>query len=373
MTPWRVEALLREAAARATGVESARIPFVWPRRAPRDGDYASALALRLASAAGRPAARVAAGIAGELRAVPELRAVTVEGRGFLNLTAVPATRAELVLAASDGPRYLTGRAWRGDGEWRASPLHEAGPVSQARRLARSDARHRMAQALGEAPPAGPAAGEVSWRDPYLDGGADDPLTPAARLLHTIGEAATRIACCRSVPERPRADETTGRDLPALPSAERPGAWVRLTPENPAFAVRYAHAHAVSTVRWAAEPSGPSEPSGASEPSGSSGAWEAAPGAVADVPVGGAADALLGALFDGPGMLAAATSREEPHILVRYLEGLAGAYDEWRVSPHAAASRPGGQGAAARLALCTAVAEVLRTGLFLLGVAAPTRL
>ncbi|WP_344733270.1 DALR anticodon-binding domain-containing protein, partial [Spinactinospora alkalitolerans] len=212
--------------------------------------------------------------------------------------------------------------------------------------------------------------DADWRDPCL--GSAPGGTEAARLLRAIGEASARVAFCRSQPERPRPGEVTGPGLPALPAPDEPGNWARHTDANPAFAVRYAHAHAhVTAFRWARDLGLARTPAGRG--------YCAA--AVADLDAPPAA-ALIGALFDGPGALAAAARRSEPHILVRYLEGLSAAYHEWRESCDAItgestgrATADGGRGeiTAARLDTCAAVAGVLRTGLSLLGVSAPTRL
>ncbi|MFD3684935.1 DALR anticodon-binding domain-containing protein [Nocardiopsis sp. NPDC058631] len=370
MTPGRLEALLREAAARAFDLPPDEVPFVWPRHDQADGaaDAATALAPRLL---GKVAAQLPPGggrgrrlhllvggrVAAQLESMREagladFARVLCDGRGFLNITFTDDQRDALVAEAADGPRFLTGRAWDGEGEWPRTTLHVAGPVARARRLARADARGRIALATGSRPPPpGPGGAEVSWRDPYLDGDRSELVTPAARALGAVGEDSARVAFCRSVPERPRATETTGRDLPVLPSAEYPGAWARLTDANPAFRLRHAHAHAVTRGRWTAE--------GAPPPTG-------CPAHTA---------AVRGLLFDGPGVLDTAARREEPHILVRYLEALASAYDEWRTCPYSAAG-PAERTAAVpdtATALPVAVAGVLRTGLFLLGVSAPTRL
>ena len=370
MTPRRLEALLREAAARAFDLSPEEVPFVWPRHDQADGtaDAATALAPRLL---GKVAARLPPGggrgrrhhllvcgrVAAQLESMREagladFARVLCDGRGFLNITFTGDQRDALVAEASDGPLFLTGRDWDGAGEWPRTALHDAGPVAQARRLARADARGRIALATGPLlPPPGPGDADVSWRDPYLDGDRSGLVTPAARALGAVGEDSARVAFCRSVPERPRATETTGRDLPVLPSAEYPGAWTRLTDANPAFRLRHAHAHAVTSGRWTAE--------GAPPPA-------ACPAHTA---------AVRGLLFDGPGVLDTAARREEPHILVRYLEALASAYDEWRTCPHAAAgpAERTTSDTVTATALPAAVAGVLRTGLFLLGVSAPTRL
>ncbi|MFV2195828.1 DALR anticodon-binding domain-containing protein [Nocardiopsis sp. LOL_012] len=360
MTPWVLESVVRRAAAEALSLDPGDIPLVWPRgTGAADGaDAASALPPRLVRLAGErsrgpePDVRVAERVAARLGAMREEGladsvSAAADARGFVSAVFTAEQRAALLAAAADGPRFLTGRPWDGAGRWPLSPLHEAGPVAQARRLARADARLRLAAAVGgPAPPPGPGDAEVLWSDPYLDGAAVEPPTPAARVLGAIGEAAARIAFCRSVPERPREAETTGSGLPVLPSAEHPGAWVRLTDDNPAFLLRRVHAHAVSRVRWRAE------------------------GAPARSACAGHAAAVRGLLFDGTSAVDAAARREEPHILVRYLEALARAYDEWWSCPAAGTDAAE---AASDPALPAAVAGVLRTGLFLLGVSAPTRL
>nr|WP_269769203.1 DALR anticodon-binding domain-containing protein [Nocardiopsis gilva] len=413
----------------------------------------------------------------------------VEGRGFLNVTLTPDARVSLVYAVGDGAAYLTGgqsgtgakkgeqgeasgggRAGGGRGHrpvWALSALHEAPTVEEARELARGDARRRIVHArevahaggiggtYGDTPARATSSAarsasaseavripEVSWRDPYLD--AQRPYGPVARLLAVTGEASARVAFCRSIPERPRRGEETGAGLPALPTAENPGNWARHTDANPAFLVRYAHAHAVATLAWAHAsgwnvPALPARslPTGSrSAPSSSAGGAESPrpstasdrrteplvqvrlepnalgdspapagqlPAATSGHPASGhsdpsatidltpaavaaldepAAAALIGVLFDGPGVLATAGRRREPHTLVRYLEGLAIAYHEWRESRGAVigdvigpetGGGTCGEGIAARLELCAAAAGVLRTGLSLLGVSAPTRL
>ncbi|GAB3707054.1 DALR anticodon-binding domain-containing protein [Nocardiopsis oceani] len=370
MTPRRLESVVRRAALRAFDLGDADIPFVWPRagHTGSEADAAVALAPRLVGrvrsqlptgrenahrhlVSGRIVAQVGA-MADKGEPDAGFARVLEDKRGFANFTFTCAQRQNLLYAAADGPSFLTGRDWTGTGDWPRSALHEAGPVAQARRYARADARARIAMAVGErVPPPGPG-GEVSWRDRYLDTDRSELFTPSGRALGRIGEASARIAFCRSIPERPHDTETTGQGLPVLPSAERPGAWVRLTDANPAFRLRYAHAHALSSLRWAAE-----------------GAFVQR----TDCQHGGNSK-VRGLLFDGPSVLDTAARREEPHILVRYLEALTSAYDEWRTSSTAVGGAgPEPMRAALDPALPAAVAGVLNTGLFLLGVSAPTRL
>ena len=360
MTPWILEDKIRKAAARAFELDPRDLPFTWPRgdQAPKGYDAASPLAPRILTQVlagprtrkSRTAAEVCERIVDRLRAEDtDFAALLGDRRGFVGVTFTEAARTALLEAAADGPRWLTGRDWNGQGRWPRTPLHESGPIAQARRHARADARARIFRALAtEPPPPGPQEDEeVGWRDPYRDEEGAELLTPAARTLAAVGEDSARIAFCRSIPEYPRERDSTGRELPVLPSAEYPGAWARLTEANPAFRLRYAHAHATSRVRWVTE---------------------GAP--VVDGCVAHTAE-VRRCLFDGPSALDAAAHREEPHILVRYLETLASAYDEWRTCSHGAPERV--EGTVSEPELPAAVAGVLRTGLFLLGVSAPTRL
>ncbi|MFC7326887.1 DALR anticodon-binding domain-containing protein [Marinactinospora rubrisoli] len=414
-TPLGVDALLRSAAAGAAGLAPEAVPGAEPYRVPagRPGDYATALAQRLARRAGGDPRTLAAGIAAEARRRPDVLDARVEGNGFVNLTVTGTARARSVRAAVRGLPYLRGPATlrtaapappaagaaAADDGIALSDLSAAADLPAARRLARDDARRRIALALTGHPGVGldaaavwpvrahldPGTGDVTWRDPPPDtaaavGGDAASAAEPARLLAVIGEATARIAFCRSAAERPRAGELTGPGLPALPTPEHPGAWARQTDANPAFGIRYAHAHAVRSREWIADAA---RAAGAEPPPGAPFAAFDAPAAVAVLTAPPAA-ALLGALFDGPGHLAGAGRRREPHILVRYLEGLAAAYHDWRETWGTSTGEHAGTTAhdagrccrdtiAARSALCAAAAAVLAAGLSLLGAAAPTRL
>src|SRR5690606_7052305 len=93
----------------------------------------------------------------------------------------------------------------------------------------------------------------------------------------------------------------------------------------------------------------------------------APGPDWRAPLTGEAAELVGALFDGPGAVSAAGRRGQPHMLVRYLEGLAASYHGWARSSDAVRGP-----AADAVALCSAASGVLGAGLALLGASAPTR-
>ncbi|GAA1756706.1 hypothetical protein GCM10009834_12680 [Streptomonospora arabica] len=413
--PWRVDALLRGAVARAAACPPEDVPPAEPRRGAPPGSFrcSTALPLRTARPLGLNVSRLAERAVASLLDCPGVADAGVERGGFVALDATPEARAAMVrAAAADGDRflrgylhYLEGIGHLGDppGPDRAGaapsapsptvaaaagerhsvePLDEAAGVEDLRRLARGDALRRMRAASRTGPGGGGGtapARDVSWRDPRIDGGGG-AATPAARLLAAVGEASARVAFCRSAADRPRPGEETGPGLPAVPTAEHPGAWALGTAANPAFAVRYAHAHAASTLRWAREAhearaARAPEARGSSDPAG-----ERAGAALAAALQAPAAAELAGALYDGPLVLHAARRRSEPHMLVRYLEGLAAAYHDWRGScggliVEAAGGPADGEPVSAfgRLRLCAAAAEVLSAGLSLLGVSAPTRL
>jgi len=364
-TPWGIDALLRSAAAEALGAAPDTLPWTDPRRLPgRPVRFASALALRTGAPGGADAA--AARIAAALHALPEVAAAEAPGRGLVAVEPRPEALAALVPAAWNGTAYLTGGARRAlpaedeDG-WSRSDLAAAPSLGRARALARDDARRRIALAAraaetapGPRPePAPPRPAEADWREPC----ADRPPAggEAARLLAAVGESAARIAFCRAASERPRPGEVTGPDLPAEPDPAAPGAWARFTWDNPAFAVRYAHAHAVAARGWAEQAE-----------RARTGA-RPAPGPDWRAPLTGEAAELVGALFDGPGAVSAAGRRGQPHMLVRYLEGLAASYHGWARSSDAVRGP-----AADAVALCSAASGVLGAGLALLGASAPTR-
>ncbi len=157
--------------------------------------------------------------------------------------------------------------------------------------------------------------------------------------------------------------------PERPVSPDPAAWARHVPANPAYAVRYAHSCAASTLRWAA-------------------ALDLATGEAAAVQPGSLAHprerALLAALSWLPEQVARAARRGRPHEFTLFLEELAEMYQVCRVAcpawperGHDGAHRDGLPGDArtvrARLWLTRAAATGLAAGLALLGVGAPGRL
>ena len=130
--------------------------------------------------------------------------------------------------------------------------------------------------------------------------------------------------------------------------------------NPAYAVRYAHAHATSILRQAADLG-----------LGLEDAAEFGPQLLAHP----SEQWLLDELSWLPERVAGAARRARPDAFTRYLERLAGAYfDCQEASPAMGPGvRAGRQRIAARLWLAAAAGTALRAGLDLLGVDAPDRL
>jgi arginyl-tRNA synthetase len=171
----------------------------------------------------------------------------------------------------------------------------------------------------------------------------------AAVLGYAGSDAVRYALVR----RPR----------GWPDRERAELPVRYHPGNPVYAVRYAHAHAASTLRQAADLG-----------LGAGPAAQFAPCLLTHP----AERVLLGALSWLPERVAWAARIARPAEFARYLEELAGAYQDCRESCPALPS--GGRRAPrdrpatrARLWLVTAAATAIAAGLDLLGISAPARL
>ncbi|HLX47815.1 MAG TPA: DALR anticodon-binding domain-containing protein [Streptosporangiaceae bacterium] len=160
----------------------------------------------------------------------------------------------------------------------------------------------------------------------------------------------------------------GRDAVkyALISQDRPTidtVPVRHHLDNPLYAVRYAHAHAVSTLRQAAD-------LGLS--AGEAG--EIAPRLLGRPPE----RALLDAMSWLPERVAWAVRRGRPGEFARYLEELASAYHDCREScpalPFGGSGAPRSEGTLrARLWLVTAARTAIGAGLGLLGIDRPARL
>jgi arginyl-tRNA synthetase len=179
--------------------------------------------------------------------------------------------------------------------------------------------------------------------------APAPGSPVAAALADAGSDAVRYALVR----RPHGWRDGER-------AELP---VRYHPANPAYAVRYAHAHAASTLRQAADLG-----------LGAGPATEFVPCLLTHP----AERALLDALSWLPERVAWAARIRRPAEFARYLEELAGAYQDCRESrpalPYGGGRAPRDQPATrARLWLVTAAGTAIAAALELLGISAPDRL
>ena len=350
------------------------LPFVLARRLAADPARVAAVL----------AAALAAGAGGErCPAEVSLSEVTVTGSGYLSLTVTPDTLARLAVRITQaGPGCARSLALRG--------VRVTAPRDARLAAARDwpDAHERLlAELAGRL--SGAAGAEVTWTAPGREepapgeGGPGGEETgdgaggPVAEALAYAGEDAVRFALSRlasGVP-RPPGPELDPRGM----AAQHLG--------NPAYAVRYAHAHAASALRQAADLGLPGPDAERFQP-----CLLAHP----------SERALLDAMSWLPERVAGAARRRQPHVVAAYLEELAGRYFDWQeacpvmrpgsVPPdpadpgHAGSSPEGGspEGRAdgraagrgliqARLQLASAARTVLATGLRLLGIAAPGRM
>jgi arginyl-tRNA synthetase len=163
-------------------------------------------------------------------------------------------------------------------------------------------------------------------------------TVAAGVAYA-GEDAVRFALARMVPGGPAPD---------------PSVVARHVLDNPAYAVRYAHAVAAAVLRWAGSPTGEIRPGLLAEP----GEQVHAELAYADL-------ALLDALSWLPERVAVAARRGRPDEFARYLESLA--------SRTIDIMRTTGSSTGEQVRLAAAARTGLAAGLGLLGISAPERL
>ena len=334
--------------ALATAVSSAG---TWRPGPPGSGPaaFATSAAFLLARARGGEPARIAAGLAARLTPLDWVQTATVTGGGYLTVTVSPGALARLAVRITEaGPACACSDALRGTSIIAppAPDLAAARGWPQARDML---ARH-VTGCLAET-----AGASVTWLDDRERTGTPQPPPAAgpglvAEAIGYAGADAVRFALCRLPPGgRPRLD-------PRAVAAHHLG--------NPAYAVRYAHAHAASTLRQAADlgldrgEAAGFQPRLLGHPS---------------------EQVLAGAMAWLPERVAGAARRGRPDVLARYLEDLAGSYLSCQercpaVRPGTAAEPGEGGGVtAARLWLAAAARTTLAAGLRLLGVAAPDRL
>ena len=385
------------------------------------GRYLSVLPLRLAS---RPA-EAAATMAAILRAVAWIEDARAAGNGYLTVTVTPEALTEVAVRVTEaGPACARSDALAGT---RAAappgtPLTAEHSWPDARQLVIAQVTARLAAAAGAtvaadhdaeraefpvAPssgpsplrgaeragfPVAPSSGPSPLRGaeragfPVAPSSGPSPLRGAERagfpVASSSGPRPVQEAGIPATPPGPNpvaeAVAFAGLDAiayilaripPERPVAPDPAAWARHVPANPAYAVRYAHSCAASTLRWAA-------------------ALDLTTGEAATVRPGSLAHprerALLTALSWLPEQVARAARRGRPHEFTLFLEELAETYQVCRVACPAwpergydGAHRDGLPGDArtvrARLWLTRAAATGLAAGLALLGVGAPSRL
>lgn len=334
------------------------------------GTYATTIAFLLASDCAKDPAGIAAVLAARLRGLDWVAGATVTGGGYLTVTvtaealgwlAVRVTKAGLGCARSDA---LAGTALTVPV---AVDLASAVTWEEARRDLTATVTGRLAEAAGAdirwthdaermdaphsphpdtarsatgRPPGPPAPGE-----PGSAQGRPPGQGPVAEAVAFAGADAVIWVLARLRPQRP------ARIDARLAAAHDLG--------NPAYAVRYAHAHAASTLRQAANLGLTRGEAAEFQPR------------LLDHP---SEQALLYELSWLPERVAGAARRRRPDVLARFLEKLAGAYLDCQESCPAAWPVPGepatSQASGARLWLAEAARTALCAGLGLFGVEAP---
>jgi hypothetical protein len=323
---------------------------------------------------------IASTLAASLRARPEISEVTVTGGGYLTITVTPDTLAALAVRVTEaGPGCARSDALRGVTLTvpRRIDLMAAGTWDEAYQLLASEVGGRLSAAAGA---------EVLWekKNPAERSHPSDspPTTTSGPVAHSIdfaGADAIRYALCRLRPTDPGRPLNPGRPpgpgrpldpghplgLGRMPGQAAVDARAVAAQHlgNPAYAVRYAHAHAASALRQAAD---------------------------LGLDKGDAAHAQLRllahprerALLDAmswlPERVGGAARRGRPDVLAAYLEDLAAAYFDCQegcpaVPPGLPDEPPGRPVTRARLWLVAAARTALGAGLGLLGVGAPDRL
>ena len=326
---------LREAIGRAVAASGLAPAEPGLRRAGGPGRYASSVAFELGENPREIAGRLASWLARE----PWIAQADVTGPGYLTITVTPGTLTALAgRIAAAGPDSARSDALRGvtlPAPPAADPL-AAATWEEARAALAAELTARLAAAAG-ATLSAPHCPERTVAPPPAISPSPAAGGPAAAVAFA-GPDAVRFALARVVPGRPVLID--------------PEIIARHLPDNPAYAVRYAHARAASGVRWAATPGGA----------------EAVP---RRPPADPGERVLLDALSWLPERVAVAARRGRPDEFARYLEELASVTIATLSSPSypGSARAPGSD----RLALARAAQAGLAAGLELLGVSAPDRM
>ena len=323
-------------------------------------------------------AAVAAGLAARLSGLDWVEAAAVTGGGYLAATVTADALAGLAVRITEaGPGCARSSALAGTSLAApvATDLAFAPTWEDARQRVHATVTGRLAEAAGAHvswqhdaeritaphPPAPVTAGPVTAGPVTAGPAMDGPVPPAGPVAEAVayaGAGAITYALARLLPRGP------ARVDARLAAAHHLG--------NPTYAVQYAHAHAASALRQAADLG-----------LGRGEAAEFQPGLLAHP----SEQALLSKLSWLPERVAGAARRGRPDVLTHCLEGLARAYFDCQetcpaVRPgmvvpdgtdRSPAGRAAAQAAAARLWLAAAARTALGAGLGLLGVGAPDRL
>jgi arginyl-tRNA synthetase len=338
-----ITAELRRAIAVAVGRDGAD-PLLRP--GPEPGSYASSLPFRL-TRPGQDPRGIAADLAARLDDQPWIAAAEATGSGYLTVTVTQDALAGLaVRIAQAGPACATSDALRG------RPVPGPAEVDLAAEPAWPRARAALAAQLTAclavaagatltAAPRAVAAGATLTAAPRA-AAAGATLTaslpgPVASAIAYAGPDAVRFALARMPPG-------------GIPP--QPAVIARHVLENPAYAVRYAHAAAAAVLRWAA-------------------ALGTGPGEFRPRRLAGPEElALLDGLSWLPERVAMAAHRGRPDEFAGYLEGLAArTIETMSTTGFTTISTISSE----RLWLADAARTGLAAGLGLLGVGAPSRL
>jgi arginyl-tRNA synthetase len=338
-------------------------------------------------------AAVAAGLAARLSGLDWVEAAAVTGGGYLAATVTAGALAGLAVRITEaGPGCARSTALAGASQAAplATDLASAPTWEEARQRVHATVTGRLAEAAGArvrwqhdaeriaAPhPAAPVTASPVVEAPVVEApvveapvvealvvegpvveGSAPAAGPVAEAVAYAGADAITYALARLLPTgQARVDAS-------LAAGHHLG--------NPAYAVQYAHAHAASALRQAADLG-----------LGRGEAAEFQPRLLAHP----GEQALLNKLSWLPERVAGAARRARPDVLAHFLEDLARAYFDCQetcpavrpgmVVPDGTDRSPAGraaiQAAAARLWLAAAARTALGTGLGLLGVGAPDRL
>jgi arginyl-tRNA synthetase len=325
------------------------------------GCYASSVAFRLA--AGRAPRDIADLLVPRLAEHSWLARAEVSGPGFLALTVTTATLAALpgrICAAGPGcarSEVLSGvtiEAPPATDPLAAAGWEEARAALAAQLTARLAAAAGATVAVSRYPERTVAPAEPS--QPVAGGGGPDgvPVLAAAgsaRAAASDGQLSADVPAAVRFAGPDAVRFSLARAVPGRPVRIDASQIARHVPDNPAYAVRYAHARAASGVRWAATLASEAVPR----------RLPADPGELA----------LLDALSWLPERVAVAARRGRPDEYVRYLEELASV----TIATLSSVSHPGTARAPGsdRLTVAGAAATGLAAGLGLIGVSAPDRL